>query len=87
MRRKFILVLIFTIITGIMPALAQSNNDAPAKTVVKKKPVKETETVINIILVSDMDFSKALEAASEVELIDEETAAKNDSQEKSSDKK
>jgi hypothetical protein len=93
MRGKFILVVLFTIVIGIQPALAQSNNEAPAKPAAPAKPVKETETVININLASDKDFIQALEAAGEVELVNEEPAktdTKTDnskSQGKSSDKK
>ena len=89
MRRNFFLVLLFTIITGIQPALAQSRNDVPAKPAVQEKPVNEGETVININLVSDMEFIKALEAATDVELVNEE-AVKNDkgtNQGKSNEKK
>jgi hypothetical protein len=75
MMRKFFLVLLFTIITGIQPALAQSKKEAPAKPAVPEKPVKEGETVININLASDKDFTKALEAAADVELVNENPPA------------
>ena len=78
MRGKFILVLLFTVIIGIQPALAQSKNETPTKPAAPAKPVKETDTVIHINLASDKDFIQALEAAGEVELVDEENAAKND---------
>jgi hypothetical protein len=95
---KFILVLLFTVIIGIQPALAQSKTEAPAKPAAPAKPVKESETVININLASDKEFSQALEAAGEIELVDEETAKsdikkpdeksdKSTNQRKSSDKK
>jgi len=75
--RKFFPVLLFTIIIGIQPALAQTKNEAPAQPAAPEKPVKEAETVININLASDKDFTKALEAAADVELVNEEPA-KND---------
>jgi len=78
MRRKFFLVLLFTIVAGIQPALAQSKTEAPAKPAVPEKPVKEAETVININLASDKDFFQALQAAGEVELVDEDSATKSD---------
>ena len=87
--RKFFPVLLFTVIIGIQPALAQSKNEAPAKPAVPEKPAKEAETVININLASDKDFTKALETATDVELVNEETA-KNDkstNQGKANDKK
>jgi len=92
MRRKFLLVLLFTIIIGIQPALAQSKNEAPAKPAAQEKPVKDGETVININLASDKEFTQALETATDVELVNEEAAktTKNDkgtSQGKSNDKK
>jgi len=77
MRGKIILILVFTIIIGIQPAFAQSKNEAPAKPAVKEKPVKEKETVININLASDKDFAQALEAAGEVELVNEDSSATN----------
>jgi len=81
MRGKFILVVLFTIIIGVQPALAQSKNEAPAKPPAKpaaqEKPVKDKETVININLASDKDFKQALEAAGEVELVSEDHSATN----------
>jgi len=71
MRGKFILVLLFTIVIGIQPALAQSKNEAPAKPAAPEKPAKKEDAVININLVSDKDFKQALEAAGEVELVNE----------------
>jgi len=80
MRGKFFLVLFIAIvtITGIQPAFAQSGNDVPAK-----QPDKEGETVININLASDNEFIQALETATDIELVNEETAknAKNASSE------
>ena len=87
MRRNFFLILLFTVIIGIQPALAQSKNDPPARKTVPEKPVKEEETVIYINLASDDEFTDALETASDIELIDEDTAknknsGKNTNQEK-----
>jgi len=62
MRRNFLLVLLFTVIIGIQPALAQSENEVPAGKAVPEKPVKEEETVIYINLASDDEFTSALEA-------------------------
>jgi len=76
MKGKFFLVLLFTVIIGVQPALAQSGSDVSAKPAVPEKPVKEGETVININLASDKEFTQALEAATDVELVNEE-AAKN----------
>jgi len=90
MKGKFISVLLFTIIIGIQPALAQSKNDTPAKPAAPAKPAKEAETVININLASDKDFTQALEAAGEVELVNEDssaTAAKNAASDSKSDDK
>jgi len=92
MKGKIFLVLLFTIIIGIQPALAQSKNDVPAKPAAQEKPVKEAETIININLASDKEFTQALEAASDIELVNEEAAktAQNDkgtNQGKSNDKK
>jgi len=79
MRGKFVLVLLFAVVIGVQPALAQSKNEAPAKPPAKpaaqEKPVKEKETVININLASDNDFKQALEAAGEVELVSEDASA------------
>ena len=74
MRGKFFLVLFITVIIGIQPALAQSKNDAPAKSAAPEKPVKDGEIVININLASDNEFTQALESAGDVELVNEETA-------------
>jgi len=73
MRGKFFLVLLFVIITGIQPALAQSGDDA-------EKPVKEGETVININLASDDEFKQALDKAGDIDLVNEvpANAAKSD---------
>ena len=69
MKRKFFLVLLITIMIGIQPVFAQSGSGgSPGKT------VKEAEVVININLASDSEFTQALEAAGDVELVNEETA-------------
>ena len=74
MRRKFFLVLFITVMIGIQPVFAQSGSGAPAKPAAPGKPAKEAELVININLASDSEFAQALEAAGDVELVNEETA-------------
>jgi hypothetical protein len=81
MKGKFFLVLIVTVIIGIHPVFAQSGGSGgSAQQAAPEKPAKEAEVVININLASDSEFSRALQTASDVELIDEETAKaeKND---------
>jgi len=74
MMRIFFLVFLFTVIIGIQPALSQSKNETPASKAVPEKQVNEDETVIYINLASDDEFTNALEAASDIELVDEDTA-------------
>ena len=78
MRRDFFLILLFTIIIGIQPVSAQSGSDA--KPAAPEKTVKEEETVININLASDDEFIKALEAAGDIELVNEDSSAKTENQ-------
>jgi len=65
MKGKFFLVLFITIMIGIQPVFAQSESEEPAK------PAAPEETVININLVSDSEFTQALQAAGDVELVNE----------------
>jgi hypothetical protein len=65
MRGKIFLVLLITIMIGIQPVFAQSGSGGSDK---------PTEVVININLASDSEFIQALEAAGDVELVNEETA-------------
>ena len=65
MKGKFFLVLFIAIMMGIHPVFAQSESEAPAK------PAAAEETVININLVSDSEFTQALQAAGDVELVNE----------------
>jgi len=83
MKGKFFLVLIITVIIGIQPVFAQSGgSDGSAKQAAPEKPAKEAEVVININLASDSEFSKALQTAGDVELVNEETAAKTEKNDK-----
>jgi len=72
-RRGFLLVLLISIIIGIQPVFAQSGSDANAKPPAAEKTVQGGETVININLASDDEFTQALESAGDVELVNEET--------------
>jgi len=72
-RKGFLLVLLISILIGIQPVFAQSGSDANAKPAVPEKTVKKEETVININLASDDEFTQALETAADVELVNEET--------------
>jgi fructose-1,6-bisphosphatase len=72
-RRGFFLVLLISIITGIQPVFSQSGSEAYAKPAATEKTVQEGETVININLASDDEFTQALESAGDVELVNEET--------------
>jgi len=74
MRGKIFLVLLITIMIGIQPVFAQSGSGGSGKPAAQGKAVKEVEVVININLASDSEFIQALEAAGDVELINEETA-------------
>jgi flagellar basal body-associated protein FliL len=65
MRRNFFLVLFIIVMIGIQPVLAQSGSEAA------EEAAKEEGTVININLVSDSEFTEALQNASDVELINE----------------
>jgi len=76
MRGKIFLVLFFTIIIGIQPVCAQSGSDASAKPAAQKQAVKETEIVIN--LASDDEFTQALQAAGDIELVNEDASAKTE---------
>jgi uncharacterized membrane protein len=82
MRRKKIPILLIIIITitGIQTVFAQSGRDVTAETAATERTVQEKEAVININLISDKDFIQALQTASDVELINEESAKteKND---------
>ena len=84
MRGKIFLVLFFTIMIGIQPLSAQSGSDAAAKPAAPKKAVKETEIVIN--LASDDEFLKALEAAGDIELVNEGTAKTEETKSEASGK-
>jgi len=72
MRGKIFLVLLFTVIFCIQPVLAQSGSDASAQSAATEKPVQGEEVVININLASDDEFVNALEAAGDIELVNEE---------------
>jgi len=85
MRGKFFLVLLITILIGIQPVCAQSESDGVVQPVyaqseseeavipaVPKKIVKKVQTVININLASDDEFFEAMEAADDVEMVNEE---------------
>jgi len=72
MKGKIFLVLLFTVIVGIQPVLAQSGSDASAQPAASEKPVQGEEVVININLASDDEFVHALEAAGDIELVNEE---------------
>jgi len=74
MKGGFFLVLLIAIIIGIQPVFAQSGTDASAKPAATEKTVQEGETVININLASDDEFADALETATDIELVNEETA-------------
>jgi len=71
MKRIFFLVLFIAIMIGIQPVFAQSESNPPAEPAAPEKTVKAEETVININLVSDSDFAQALQAAGDVELVNE----------------
>jgi len=79
MRRRIFLVLVIAIITGIHPVFAQSGDDEPVKPAAPKKIVKETEIVINLNFVSDDELTDALETATDIELVNEETAKAEES--------
>jgi len=82
MRGKIFLVLLFTVIVGIQPVLAQSGSDASTKPAATEKPAQREEVVIDINLASDDEFVKALEAAGDIELLNEDSSAKTTNQEK-----
>ena len=85
MRGEFFLILLFTIIIGIQPVLAQSGSDVPAKPTAKEKTVKEDEIVININLVSDSEFIQALQTAGDIELVNEDSSSKTEKSDKAPD--
>jgi hypothetical protein len=74
MRGKFFLVLFITILIGIQPVFAQPAYDGSSKPEATEEADKEADVVININLVSDDEFTKALESADDIELVNEETA-------------
>jgi hypothetical protein len=79
MRGKFYLALLVTIMIGIYPAFAQPARDESGEPAAKKEAVKDEKAVININLASEDEFNQALETASDIELVDEETAKTEES--------
>jgi len=71
MREKIFLILLFTIIIGIQPVLAQSGSEGSVKPTAPEKTVKEGEVVINITLASDSEFTQALQTAGDIELVND----------------
>jgi hypothetical protein len=86
MKGKIFLVLLITIMVGGYPAFAQQAQAESGKPPAAKEAVPEEKAVININLASDDEFNQALEKASDIELVDEETA-KTEESGKTSNKK
>jgi len=74
MRGIFFLVLLITILIGFQPVFAQPAYDGSSKLETTENAGKEADVVININLVSDDEFTQALESADDIELVNEETA-------------
>jgi hypothetical protein len=76
MRAKFFTVLLITIMIGIQPVFAQPAYDMSGEPAATENDDKEADVVININLASDSEFTQALESASDIELVNEDSAAK-----------
>jgi len=79
MKRKFLLVFLVIIIIGIQSVFSQSGSDASSKPAETARESKES--VIHITLASDSEFTQALQAATDVELVHED-AVKNEKSDK-----
>jgi hypothetical protein len=71
MKGKFFLVLFVTIMIGIQPVFAQFEFESSAKSEAPEETVDAEVTTININLVSDSEFTQALQAAGDIELVNE----------------
>jgi len=67
MNRRFYLVVSIVMLIGIQPIFAQS--DESAETAVPEEKAVRTEKTIDMESVSDNEFTEALEASSDVELV------------------
>jgi len=75
MSRKLYLVLSIVLLIGIQPVFAQQ--DDATETPAREKTVR-TEKVIDMELASDEEFSEALKASSDIELINKNSAPSSD---------
>jgi nucleoid-associated protein YgaU len=74
MNRKFYTVLSIVILIGIQPIFAQQSDSAGTTTGEKSR----TERIIDMELASDKEFKEALEASSDIEIINKNSAPLSD---------